>query len=92
MNYLVASLLFAGTVAAASAPTVADAPPAVTTPVVLDAQSNALFKRMVALNGTLHTYKATVHLDVALKSFPFISPSLDGTAYFKRPDKEAVVF
>ncbi len=38
------------------------------------------------------SYKAVIHLDVALKTFPFISPSLDGNIYYKQPDKEAVVF
>ena len=88
MMRLVAPFLLAS-VLAATAPLSADT---AQTPAPLDAQSNVLFKRMVALNGALHTYKATVHLDVALKSFPFISPSLDGTAYYKKPDKEAVVF
>jgi len=59
--------------------------------VPLDAQ-NALYKRMVALNGTVRSYRADVHLDVALKTFPFISPSLDGNVYYKKPDREAVVF
>ncbi len=90
MKALVASILLAGALLAASAPTVADAP--ATTPAVLDPQTSVLFKRMIALNASLRTYKADVHLDVALKSFPFISPSLDGTAYYKRPDREAVIF
>ena len=88
MKTLVSTLLFA-LAAALAGPVAADAP---ASPVPLDAQSNALFKRMLALNGALHTYRATVHLDVALKTFPYLSPSLDGTAYYKRPDKEAVVF
>ena len=63
-----------------------------TPPAALDPQSNALFKRMVALNHGLHTYEAVVHFDVALRTFPFLSPSLDGNVYYKEPDKEAVVF
>jgi hypothetical protein len=47
---------------------------------------------MTQLNANLHTYKATVHLEVAMKSFPFLSPSLDGAVYYKQPDKTAVVF
>ncbi len=61
------------------------------TTVPLDAQ-NALYKRMVALNADVKSYRADVHLDVALKTFPYISPSLDGNVYYKRPDREAVVF
>jgi outer membrane lipoprotein-sorting protein len=63
-----------------------------TAPAMLDAQNNALYKRMVGLNGSLRTYTAEVHLDVALKTFPYISPSLDGAVYYKKPDKQAVVF
>jgi len=63
-----------------------------TGPALLDEHNNALFKRMVALNGALRTYKADVHLDVALKTFPFISPSIDGNVYYKKPDKTAVIF
>jgi len=61
-------------------------------PEMLDQHNNALFKRMVGLNSALRTYKADVHLDVALKSFPYISPSIDGNVYYKKPDKTAVVF
>jgi outer membrane lipoprotein-sorting protein len=61
-------------------------------PAPLDAATNPLFKRMVALNGSLRTYTAAVKLDVALKTFPYISPTLEGNIYYKRPDKEAVVF
>ena len=60
--------------------------------VPLDARSIALYKRVVALNAAVKSYKADVHLDVALKTFPYISPSLDGNVYYKKPDKEAVVF
>jgi hypothetical protein len=63
-----------------------------TGPAMLDEHNNALYKRMVALNSALRTYTADVHLDVALKSFPFISPSIDGSVYYKKPDRTAVVF
>ena len=56
------------------------------------ATSSDLYARMVQVNAKLRTYKADVHLDVALKSFPYISPSLDGNVYYKQPDKRAVVF
>jgi outer membrane lipoprotein-sorting protein len=51
-----------------------------------------LYARMQAANASLRSYQATLHVDVKLNSFPFISPSLEGVAYFKRPDKNAVVF
>ncbi|GAC1312607.1 MAG: hypothetical protein NVSMB21_23320 [Vulcanimicrobiaceae bacterium] len=57
----------------------------------LDPQ-NPLYKRMIAVNAAVRSYRADVHLDVALKSFPYISPSLDGNVYYKKPDREAVVF
>jgi hypothetical protein len=47
---------------------------------------------MIALNAKLKTYTASVHLDVALKTFPYISPSLTGNVYYRQPNKEAVVF
>lgn len=59
--------------------------------VPLDAQ-NPLYKRMIALNAAVKSYSADVHLDVALKTFPYISPSLDGNVYYKKPDREAIVF
>ena len=63
-----------------------------TGPAMLDEHNNGLFKRMIALNGGLRTYTAAVHLDVAMKSFPFISPSIDGNVYYEKPDKTAIVF
>ena len=40
----------------------------------------------------LKSYQADLHVDVTTQDFPFLSPSLDGNAYFKQPDKKAVVF
>ena len=86
MNRLAAFAALA--LALVAAPSLAAGP---TAPAPLDA-NNALYRRMVALNGDVESYKADVHLDVALKTFPFISPSLDGNIYYKKPDKQAVVF
>ena len=61
-------------------------------PAALDTHTNALYKRMIALNSGLHSYEATAKFDVSLKTFPFISPSLDGNVYYKQPDKQTVVF
>jgi outer membrane lipoprotein-sorting protein len=52
----------------------------------------AVYARMQHVNAALKSYEATVHVDVAMHSFPFISPKLDGEAFFKRPDRNAVVF
>jgi hypothetical protein len=77
-----------GLAAVAVAPAFADT----TYPAALDTHTNALYKRMIALNAGLHSYEATAKFDVALKTFPYISPSLDGNVYFKQPDKQTVVF
>ncbi len=51
-----------------------------------------LLARMAQVNPNLHTYTATLHADVKLKSFPFLSADLVGTYYYKEPDKTKVVF
>ena len=52
----------------------------------------AVYARMQRVNAGLHSYQATLHVDVQTHGFPYISPSLDGTAYFEEPDRNAVVF
>ncbi len=56
------------------------------------AASGELFQRMVHVNDGLRSYKADLHVDVALKTFPYLSPSLDGSVYYQQPDRQAVVF
>jgi outer membrane lipoprotein-sorting protein len=51
-----------------------------------------LLARMSALNPSLHAFTATMHANVVMKSFPFLSASLTGTYYHKEPDKTKVVF
>lgn len=51
-----------------------------------------LLQRMAQVNSGLQSYTASMHVDVALHTFPFLSPALDGTVYFKAPDKDAIVF
>lgn len=51
-----------------------------------------LLARMSALNPNLHAFTATLHANVAMKSFPFLDASLTGTYYHKEPDKTKVVF
>ncbi len=51
-----------------------------------------LLGRMAALNPNLHTFTATMHANVALKSFPFLSVQLVGTYYHKEPDQNKIVF
>jgi hypothetical protein len=96
MNRAIAfALCLFATVAARPMPAASQATPqaaATAGPAMLDEHNNALYKRMVALNSALKTYTAVVHLDVALKTFPYISPSIDGAVYFKKPDKTAIIF
>lgn len=54
--------------------------------------AHAILSRMIERNPTLKSYRARVHVDVRMYSFPFLAPKLDGTSYFKRPDFFEVVF
>jgi len=58
------------------------------------AQSNGdeLMQRLIAQSGRLHSYTAAVHADINMRTFPYLSPSLDGTYYHKEPDKNKIVF
>jgi outer membrane lipoprotein-sorting protein len=47
---------------------------------------------MISRNPSLESYRARVHVNVRLLSFPFLAPKLDGTSYYHRPDKYEVVF
>jgi hypothetical protein len=53
---------------------------------------NDLLSRMVAQSSSLQTYTASVHADVAMHTFPFLSPSLDGMYYHKEPSMNKIVF
>jgi hypothetical protein len=54
--------------------------------------SGDLYARMQRVNAGLSTYQADVTVAVATHGPPYISPTLQGKAYFKKPDKNAVVF
>jgi hypothetical protein len=56
------------------------------------ASAQPLLARMIAESGTVKSYTASVHADVAMHTFPFLSPSLDGTYYHKEPSKNKIVF
>src|SRR5512142_2695050 len=51
-----------------------------------------VYTRMQKVNASLKSFQADLHVDVRMRSFPPINPSLDGTAYYKQPDKNAVIF
>ncbi|MBV9333588.1 MAG: hypothetical protein JO146_06245 [Candidatus Eremiobacteraeota bacterium] len=54
--------------------------------------AHTILARMAERNPTLKSYRARVHVDIRMYSFPFLAPKLDGTSYFKRPDFYEVVF
>ena len=76
--------------AAVLAATLGVAPFVPASPAPLDA--HAILSRMLERNPTLRSYRARVHVDVRMHSFPFLAPKLDGTSYYKRPDFYEVVF
>lgn len=51
-----------------------------------------LLDRMAALNANLQSYTASLHARVSLRTFPFLGADLDGTYYFKQPDRYRVDF
>jgi outer membrane lipoprotein-sorting protein len=51
-----------------------------------------LFARMQHVNNGLNTYQADVTVAIKMNTFPYLSPTLEGKAYYKRPDKNAVQF
>ncbi len=54
--------------------------------------AHAIIARMADRNPTLRSYRARVHVDIRMYSFPYLAPKLDGTSYFKRPNFYVVVF
>ena len=60
-------------------------------PVPASAQDD-LFARMQHVNNGLNTYQADVTVAIKMNTFPYLSPTLEGKAYYKRPDKNAVQF
>lgn len=51
-----------------------------------------LYARMQRVNSGLNSYQADVTVAIQLHTFPFLSPTLEGKAFFKRPDRSAVQF
>lgn len=54
--------------------------------------ADGLLQRMSAASGSVKSYTADVHADVAMHTFPYLSPTLDGTYYHKEPSKNKIVF
>ena len=51
-----------------------------------------ILSRMTDMNPSLASYRSRVHVDVRMLNFPFLSPKLDGTTYFKRSNGYIVSF
>lgn len=86
---VVAATLF-GLMAPAGAQGPSAAPSTSAVPVPTNAQG--VIERMADRNPALSSYTARVHVDLHMLNFPFLSPKLDGTSYFKRPNHNEVVF
>ncbi len=56
------------------------------------ADAQGVIERMLASNPALISYRARVHVGVHMLNFPYLSPELDGTSYYKRPGNLEVVF
>ena len=56
------------------------------------ASPHDVVQRMANLNPSLQSYRARVHVDIRMLSFPFLAPKLDGTSYYRKPDTYEVVF
>ncbi len=54
--------------------------------------ATAIVDKMLDRNPGLTSYRARVHVTTRMLSFPFLSPTLDGTSYYKRPSKFVVIF
>lgn len=51
-----------------------------------------LYARMQRVNTGLNSYQADITVAIKMNSFPYLSPTLEGKAYYKKPDKTAVQF
>jgi hypothetical protein len=56
------------------------------------AAGSDVYARMQRVNTNLSSYQADVTVAILTHGPPFISPTLQGKMYFKKPDKNAVVF
>lgn len=61
-------------------------------PAAAESSPQTILAGIAARNPSLQTYQARVHVNVHMLNFPWLSPKLDGTSYFKRPDNYEVVF
>jgi anti-anti-sigma regulatory factor len=57
-----------------------------------DVAPSDVVRNVIAQNSRLDSYEATVDVNVHLRSFPYLADRLNGTAYFKQPDRFELVF
>jgi anti-anti-sigma regulatory factor len=57
-----------------------------------DVAPSDVVRNVIAQNARLDSYEATVAVNVHLRSFPYLADRLNGTAYFKQPDRFELVF
>ncbi len=58
----------------------------------IPSSAEGVIERMTGRNPSLNSYMSRVHVNLHMLNFPFLSPKLDGTSYFKRPNHNEVVF
>jgi anti-anti-sigma factor len=51
-----------------------------------------VISNVIAQNAGMQSYEAKVHIDFAMRSFPYLAERLEGVTYYKRPDNFEVVF
>lgn len=61
-------------------------------PASAQTSTESVLAGIAARNPSLQSFQARVHVDVHMLNFPWLSPKLDGTSYFRRPDVYEVVF
>jgi hypothetical protein len=65
---------------------------ALVAPVFPASAQDDLYARMQRVNTGLNSYQADITVAIKMNSFPYLSPTLNGKAYYKKPDKTAVQF
>lgn len=68
------------------------APTSAAAPASRPLNAQTIIKRIAARNPSLHSFQTRMHVQIHMTSFPWLSPHLDGTAYYKSPDKYEIVF
>lgn len=54
--------------------------------------ADGIMRHIDARNPGLNTFQTRVHVALKMTSFPWFFSNLDGTEYYKRPDKHGVIF